>query len=80
MHAYFFNIRKTPSLNKKLNMHAYIINLHRITLNMHKMVFLQMDPITLTQIEHMESATFNSEYFLSYCPSKPRFCVLHVSA
>ena len=32
MHIYF-NIRKAPSLNKK-NMHAHIINMHRITLNM----------------------------------------------
>ena len=37
----YFNIRKTPSFNKKINMHAYI-NMHRITLNMHKMVLLLM--------------------------------------
>ena len=41
MHIYF-NIRKTPSLNKKIYMRAYIINMHRITLNMHKIVLLQM--------------------------------------
>ena len=28
----YFTIRKTPSLNKKINMHAYIINMYRITL------------------------------------------------
>ena len=46
MHAYltklcmriYFNIRKTPTLNKKINMHAYMINMHRITLNRQKMV------------------------------------------
>ena len=38
MHIYF-NIRTTPSLNKKIDMQADIINMDRITLNMHKMVF-----------------------------------------
>ena len=47
MHAYlFFNICETPSFTKKVNMHAYIIDMHRITLNMHKMVLLQMVPHT----------------------------------
>ena len=48
MHAYiYFNIRKTPSLNKqkKKNMHAHIISMFRITLNMHKIVLLQMVPL-----------------------------------
>ena len=43
MHNYF-NIRKIPSLNKK-NKYACIytaINMHRLTLKMHKMVLLQM--------------------------------------
>ena len=38
MHIYF-NIRKTPILSKKINM-------HKILLNMHKMVLLQMVPHT----------------------------------
>ena len=46
----YFNIRKAPSLNKKINMHAYIIKKDRITLNMHKMVLLQMVPLKKAQV------------------------------
>ena len=46
MHIYF-NIYKIPSLNKT-NIYAciiaYIINMHRISLNMHKTMLLQMVP------------------------------------
>ena len=41
MHIYI-NMYKTPSLNKKINMHAYILNMHRIIPNTHEMVLLQM--------------------------------------
>ena len=40
-------MQKTPTLSKKkIIMRTYIINMHRITLNMQKMVLLQMVPHT----------------------------------
>ena len=46
----YFNLRKTPFLNKKkINIHAYIINTNKITLNMHKMVLLQMVPHSINK-------------------------------
>ena len=43
---FILKICKTPSLNKKVDLHTYIISMLRITLNMHKMVLLQMVPFS----------------------------------